>query len=385
MLNIGVIGFGGRIADVFKELLKLEEPVRVAAVVDPREKELRERHASLLKGAEFRPDVPSLLSTPGLDGIMIGTRCSLHAELASAAAPRGLPLFLEKPVAISFDQVRKLAAAFSGKHAPVVVSFPLRVSPLCRRARELVDSGAIGRVEHAVAFNDVPYGDVYFGGWYRDYDETGGLFLQKATHDIDYLTYLVASRPRRVMAMKSRRVWGGNKPYELACVDCPEKASCPESPYNPECMMSPGSAREWGKWRKCLFAEKIRNEDSGNALLEYENGVQVSYTQNFFARFSAARRGTRLYGYKGTLEFDWYTNKISLFRHGRPETIIEDLSGKSEHFGGDAELCKDFIAIMKGGKESATPIEAGIESALTCLWARESAETGRACDIVMPA
>jgi len=39
---------------------------------------------------------------------------------------------------------------------------------------------------------------------------------------------------------------------------------------------------------------------------------------------------------------------------------------------------------MKEGRPSRSPIEAGILSALTCLWARESAETRKFCEIVMP-
>ena len=64
------------------------------------------------------------------------------------------------------------------------------------------------------------------------------------------------------------------------------------------------------------------------------------------------------------------------------ETI--DFSGGMSHFGGDRELCHDFLMAMKDRRPSRTPISAGILSALTCLWARESAETQRFCRGVMP-
>ena len=51
-------------------------------------------------------------------------------------------------------------------------------------------------------------------------------------------------------------------------------------------------------------------------------------------------------------------------------------SGGEAHFGGDTELCKDFLAVMRDGAPSRTPLSAGITSALTCLMARESSETG---------
>ena len=128
----------------------------------------------------------------------------------------------------------------------------------------------------------------------------------------------------------------------------------------------------------------ILNEDMGNCILEYENGAQCSYTQNFFARFQAARRGARLYGYKGTIHFCWYENKIRIYKHQSPVVETIDFTGEMPHFGGDRELCLDFLLAMRDGKPSRSPIEAGILSALTCLWARESAETHRYCQVVMP-
>ena len=64
------------------------------------------------------------------------------------------------------------------------------------------------------------------------------------------------------------------------------------------------------------------------------------------------------------------------------ETI--DFSGGMDHFGGDRELCLDFLRAMRDGAPTRSPISEGILSALTCLWARESAETRRFCEVVMP-
>jgi len=64
------------------------------------------------------------------------------------------------------------------------------------------------------------------------------------------------------------------------------------------------------------------------------------------------------------------------------ETI--DFTGNMPHFGGDRELCYDFLMAMKEHRPSRSPISAGILSALTCLWARESAETRQFCEVKMP-
>jgi predicted dehydrogenase len=185
MLNIGIIGYGGRVSGMARALAIWDIPYRIAAIADPRAAAIRAANDPLLADTAYYAGADELLAAGGLDGVMVGTRCYLHTEMACKVAARRLPLFLEKPVAITFAQVKQLQAAFSGYAAPTVVSFPLRLTPIVQTVKRLLEADTIGTVEHVIAFNDVPYGDVYYNFWYRNYDQVGGLFLQKATHDID--------------------------------------------------------------------------------------------------------------------------------------------------------------------------------------------------------
>jgi predicted dehydrogenase len=361
-------------------------PYQVTAIADPRARELQATDDLFLANARFYETADELLQySDQLDGVMIGTRCLLHTEMACKVAPTGLPLFLEKPVAITFDQVRQLDQAFRNYPAPTIVSFPLRLSPIVQRVKEIVDSGQIGTVENVVAWCNVPYGSGYFRGWHRNFDQNGGLFLQKATHDLDNINYLLGQRPKWISAMKALRVYGGDMPFDLKCQDCHLRESCTESPFvrfhtgfeNDEVMY-----RERGGY--CVFAHGFKIEDMGSCLIEYEFGPQVSYTQNFFTRYQASQRGARLYGYQGTIEFDWYRNQIKVFSHVSPTVETIEFSGNMPHFGGDRELCYDFLMAMRDRKPSRSPIEAGILSALTCLWAREAADRRQVCEVTMP-
>ena len=86
-----------------------------------------------------------------------------------------------------------------------VVSFPLRTSAILLKVKELIDSGKIGTVEHVQAYNNVPYGRGYYHKWYRLESETGGQWLQKATHDLDYINLLLGGlRPIRLCAVKTK-------------------------------------------------------------------------------------------------------------------------------------------------------------------------------------
>lgn len=391
MLRIGFIGFGHRALGMTQALQQIKNiPWRVAAVADPRAKEIAAAHADIIGSPQFFVDADAMLQEAELDGIFIGTRCNIHTEMACKAASRGLPLFLEKPVAINWLQLRQLNETFKDYSAPVVVSFPLRLTPIAQEVKRLIDAGEIGTVEHVVAVNDPSYAATYYTNWYRNFDTTGGLFLQKATHDLDYIAYLLGQRPRSICAMTSQRVYGpagsvhAPMPYEQRCTDCPDRTTCDESPLNPHFARIPPFGMPPIEHRMCMFSEGIRNEDVGQCIIEYDNGCQATYTQNFIARNSAERRGARLVGYKGTIDFDWKRREITLHRHDRPQVQTTRFQESGAHGGGDVELALDFLLAMKERRPSRTPISAGIESALTCLWARESAIKRRFCDVVMP-
>ena len=375
MLKVGVIGMGGRITGMLRHMTEYDIPFRVAALVDPRADEILKLEDQFVRDTAVYETPEEMIDAEQLDGIAIGTHCRLHADIACRVARAGVPMFLEKPIAITSDEVKRLHEALKNHPAPIVVSFPLRVSPLCVAVKEIIDSGKIGTVEHVVAFNDVPYALTYYRKWYRNYDEMGGLFLQKATHDFDYIFQLMGRRPTQIAAMNARRVYGGDKPFDLKCRDCEEFETCPESPFNHFKERFQGNKVDRSTDAVCVFADGIRTEDLGNALIEFEDGSQASYTQNFFARNQAARRGARLYGYKGTVEFDWYQNKASVYNHRMPTVETIEFTGRMPHFGGDRELTWDFLTAMRDRKPSRAPFEAGVESALACLAARESAES----------
>jgi predicted dehydrogenase len=381
VIRMGVVGHGSRVSGVVKHLLRDVDPdIRVVGIVDPDEAGARSRLADVdRKDAVFYRTLDQMVRAAKLDGLAIGTRCHLHAPYAIQAAKYDIPLYLEKPVAISMKQATALENAFKKSRCKVVVSFPLRVSPLCVLARQYIEEGAIGSPEHVHAVNYVPYGTVYFDNAYRNFKITQGLFLQKATHDLDYLMYLMGSSITRVAAMATwRRVFGGNKRAGLVCSRCKEAPTCLESPQNRKRNLSGGTVKD----HPCVFGGDIgrpphMNEDSSSALLEFAGGGHGVYSQVFYSRRDAAGRGCTVSGYHGTVSFDWYRNELARVRHHQPFTDTVKAAAGMSHFGGDSELARDFIALIQSGRPSRAPITAGIQSVYACLACKESAEKGR--------
>ncbi len=381
-IRLGVIGFGRRISGVINVFKQVAPELKVAALVDPNEEAARSRLSeSDRSDIVFYPSLDAMVRKARLNALAIGTRCDLHTQYAVQAAKYDLPLFLEKPVAISMKQAVALEKAYTKTRCKVVVSFPLPVTPLCRLARDYIKEGAVGAPLHIHAVNYVPYGACYWEDDYRNYAVTQGLFLQKATHDFDYMSFLLDARITRVAAMMIRgRVAGGNKPKGIHCAICDEEDECLESARN---RFRSGATKAYQD-HVCMFSRDVGNvktginEDCSSALLEFSNGAQGVYSQVFFARREAGARGSTVSGYLGTVSFDWFRNELKRVRHHAPFYAIEKAPDDLSHFGGDLELAFDFVNLARGHlKQSRTPIERGIQSAYACLAARESAETGR--------
>ena len=384
MVKLGVIGVGARIRGVVYDALRdLDPDVHIAAFIDPDEAGARTRLADDdRETAICYSSVDEMVRKEQLDGLAIGTRCNLHTEYAIQAAKYDLPLFLEKPISVSMEQAVALEEAFVNSRCQAVVSFPLRVSTLCVLAREYLADGAVGNLEHIMATNYVPYGTIYFDHvGYRNYAITQGLYLQKATHDFDYMSCLMDAPITRIAAMASHgRVFGGNKPAGLHCSQCDEAETCLESSKNRRLNGAGGDTGD----HMCPFGidvgtpETGMNEDHSSALVEFANGAQGVYTQVFFTRRDAARRGATISGYQGTIDFDWYTNQMRYVRHHRPFTDTTKAGEGMGHFGGDTALARNFLDIIAGRRTTSdTSIETGLASVYTCLAAKESAATGQ--------
>jgi predicted dehydrogenase len=374
MPNLAVIGMGRRAGWMVERFAAIAPEFKVVAAADPNVDAARAnlRNAGVDDGVGIFSDGDDLLQDADrYDALLIGSSCHLHTPLAVKAAETGLPLFLEKPVSVSYEQATQLRDAYRGREKTVVVSFPLRVTPLFRKVMEIVESGRLGTINQVQAINNVPYGWVYYGRpVHREYGVSGGLWLQKTTHDFDYLNQILG-RATAVTAMMSRTVYGGDMPQDLMCSACDLAETCAESPQN---MNNFGTHEGLIMAdHPCVFGSEIMNQDAGSALVQYESGIHASYTQNFVTRKSAATRGAIVTGYEATLSFDWYTHTITVTDHHGEGVEEFEIRATTGHLGGDDALIENFRDVCLGRDESKSDLSAGITSVLMCLAARESA------------
>ena len=160
---VGVVGIHGFAKVHLEHLLHLQAEGafdRVAAVahqpdLEPAWVEDLERHGVLLV-----PDLASLLEVPGLRLVTLPVGISLHVPMAEQVINRGIPVYVEKPVAGTLEQFDRLAA--HPRADLVQVGFQHLALPGLRDLRARLAAGEFGQLRRIVVTCGWPRGDVYY-------------------------------------------------------------------------------------------------------------------------------------------------------------------------------------------------------------------------------
>ena len=374
-MRIGVIGLGARILALLREMRELEFDVELVAAADINCEAVKAAYEAnpIFPGpTRFYLDAQEMLDKEEFDSVMIGTICSEHAKYAKMVMDKGIYPFLEKPLATTFEDLEMLEESLKACGKVGISSMTLRFAPIVKKVKSLLDSGIIGEVTQIQAVNNIPYGSNFFQRWLRFEDITKGLFAQKGMHDMDLINYLIDDFPVELYAMTSKQYFKGDKPAGLKCVDCPENRTCLEGPYAKAHIHG-----EKTKGDMCCFAVDTGNEDSSSLIMRYPNGRHAVYTQNCLCKKGAAKRGMRFIGTMGTLEFEFFSEKIKIWYHySNEEQVYSFKETLPSYFGGDTGLVWNYYHTLLGNeKEIATGAD-GIAATKLALLARESALSG---------
>ncbi len=117
--------------------------VVLSAVVDPSPAAVAVAHAA---GVPLCATLEALLQHDRPDGIVLATPNQLHVAHAQACLAAGVPILLEKPVAPTVEEGEVLLQAQAAAGVPVLVGHHRAHSPIMAKAREVVQSGRLGRI-----------------------------------------------------------------------------------------------------------------------------------------------------------------------------------------------------------------------------------------------
>jgi len=146
MIKVGIAGLGwwGRV--LVKSVQGKSEAIRFTAGCSGRR--ARAEGFCEAAGIALRDGLDDLLGDPGLDGVVLATPHSQHAEQIARAAAAGKHVFVEKPFALERASARRAAAAAEAAGVVLALGHNRRFLPSFCRLRELVAEGSLGRPLH---------------------------------------------------------------------------------------------------------------------------------------------------------------------------------------------------------------------------------------------
>jgi predicted dehydrogenase len=178
-LAVAVIG-AGIIGRTHIETITKSDVATLAAIVDPTD---AGKALAASVGAPWFADHASLIAAKHCDAAIIATPNAMHLPHALDFISAGIPVLVEKPITATISDAEVLTAAATKAKVPVLVGHHRRHNPIIARAREVIASGALGRLMTAT----VLYFDL---AWRRD-PAAGGPVLINLIHEIDLVRHLL--------------------------------------------------------------------------------------------------------------------------------------------------------------------------------------------------
>ncbi len=186
MINVGVIGCGYWGPNLIRNFHG--QPGANLAMISDLD-ETRLHHVGLQYPATVKTtDYKEILANPDIDAVVVATPMTTHFPLGSAVLEAGKHLFLEKPMATSSEDCRKLNAIGKEKGLQVMVGHTFLFTPAVRKIKSLMQAGELGEVYY------VNIERVNLGIFQKDANVVWDL----APHDVAMLNYLFDADPIRV-------------------------------------------------------------------------------------------------------------------------------------------------------------------------------------------
>ena len=146
--------------------------------------------------ARWHDDAEAIIRAPDIDAVYIATLTDTHCDYALRCAAAGKPVYVEKPMALTYAECTAMVEACRAAKVPLWVGYYRRALPRFLKVRELIDSGAIGPVRTVVTrMLQRPLSSEQLSGgnvpWRVDPALSGGgLFFEGSCHTLDMLDFL---------------------------------------------------------------------------------------------------------------------------------------------------------------------------------------------------
>jgi myo-inositol 2-dehydrogenase/D-chiro-inositol 1-dehydrogenase len=199
-VNVALIG-AGRIGQRHAATLASAIPRADLALIADVHGPSAEALAAKVRCPRWSADPAEALVDPTIDAIVIASSTDSHAPLIVGAAEAGKQIFCEKPIALDLEATDRALEAVERAGVRLQIGFQRRFDKAYARAKELIDSGALGRIEmiHDAMRDPSPAPRAYL-------ETSGGLYRDMSIHNFDCVRWLMGEEVSELFAMASALV-----------------------------------------------------------------------------------------------------------------------------------------------------------------------------------
>ena len=152
-------------------------------------------------------DYLTAIEDPGIKAAIICTRHDLHAKIAIDFLKRDIGVLLEKPAAVSLEELKRLKNAAVRSNGVFTVGFNRRFSPLTLKLLDLLKPIETPRI---ISYR-INAGMLPVDSWPRDEEIGGGRVVGEICHFIDYCSFIARSK---MSDISFKRVFSDNEKLE---------------------------------------------------------------------------------------------------------------------------------------------------------------------------
>jgi len=370
-----IIGAGNRGYGYAAYALAHPEQLKVVGLAEPiafRQQRLIEKHN--IPQSHVFDDWQELLKRDKLsDAVIISLQDHLHAEAAVALADKGYHILLEKPMATSEEDCRRIIKAVEDNNILFAVCHVMRYTSYTTQLKALLNNKLIGdiiNIQHLEPVGFWHQAHSYVRGNWRNEKDSSFMLLTKSCHDVDWISYLMNSPCKNITSYGNLKHFSkNNKPKEAGdhCLSCDIENDCAYSSKKIYLGRYAQGERDWplnvivddvtednlikalqeGPYGRCVYNCDNDVVDHQVVNFLFENNSTASFTMTAFSDLD--NRQTRIFGSEGELSGDGKTITHRNFLTGETTHYDTDKSEENVlegHGGGDYGLMKSFVSAL---------------------------------------
>lgn len=194
-IKLGVLGAGLFANAVLLPAIQKAADVQLTGIASAGG--LHAAHAAKKFGFQYATSSEDeIINDPNINTVAILTRHDSHADLVVKALKAGKHVFVEKPLAITPEQLAKIVKQLKTGNYQLLAGFNRRFAPLAQKLSEFY----AGRTEPLYIHYRVNAGYIPLTHWTQDPEIGGGRIIGETCHFVDFITFLAGKPPVSVTA-----------------------------------------------------------------------------------------------------------------------------------------------------------------------------------------